>query len=58
MRTFDNKGGLMIKMSLDAALLIIKSLIDQMSAGSPNVGRYERVLDDNGRDLSIAVEKP
>lgn len=56
MTVFDDKGVLMIKMSPHEALATIKSLTEQLITGSPNVGRFERILDDDGRDFSIAVE--
>lgn len=56
MIVFDDKGVLMVKMSPNEALQTIKSLTEQLLSGSPNVGRYERILSEDGRDFSIAVE--
>lgn len=58
MKVFDAEGVLMVRMSEAEALATIKSLTDQLLSGSPNVGRFEKHLEDDGRDFSIAVEKP
>ncbi len=56
MKVFDAKGVLMVRMSRDEALSTIQSLTEQLLSRSSNVGRFEKFLDDDGRDFSIAVE--
>ena len=56
MTVCDEEGVLMIRMSPAEALATIQSITSQLLAGSPNVGRYEKFLDKDGRDFSIAVE--
>ena len=56
MTVFDDKGVLMVKMSELEALATIKSLSAQLLSGDCNTGRYEQVLNEDGRDFSIAVE--
>ena len=53
---------LMIQMNRVEALWTIKSLSEQLARNNPNAGRYEKYLDNDGknaRDFSIAViEEP
>lgn len=57
MTVFDQEGVLMIRMNQNEALETIKSLSEQLISGSPNVGRVETILNNDGRDFSIAVEQ-
>ena len=45
----------MIYMNSAEALQTIKSLTQQLISKSSNNGRYEKYLDEDGRDFSIAV---
>jgi len=57
MKVFDSKKHkvLMIYMNSAEALQTIKSLTQQLISKSSNNGRYEKYLDEDGRDFSIAV---
>lgn len=57
MTVFDDKGILIIHMNHDEALETIKSLSSQLLSKSPNTGRVETILKDDGRDFSIAVTR-
>ena len=55
MTVVDTEGVLLIRMTQAEAISTALSLLTQVKSNSPNIGRLETYLDEDGRDFSIAV---